>query len=54
MRDSNSFRLGPVLFWALVAAVLVLSVGCVTVTDCRAYVRGKLWTECRWDSSGAR
>lgn len=42
MRDSNSFRLGPVLFWACVAAVLVLSVGCVTVTDCDTRIKSRM------------
>lgn len=56
MRDGNTgtTTLGRVLLVAVVLAVLVLSVGCVVVTDCGWYAeRRVVGAECQWVSGPA-
>lgn len=56
MRDGNAGTptLGRVLLVAAVLAVLVLSVGCVTIHDCGAGIKSRLLlAECAWACSSS-
>lgn len=52
LRPQDKF-LWRVIFWASVACALLLLAGCVTVSECRAYIQGKFYAECRWDFSSS-
>lgn len=52
MRDDNSGTpaLGRVLLVAFVLALLVLSVGCVTIANCDTRIKSRMvLSECEWD-----